>query len=70
MASTTFALVDTRKSVLEDGFISMDNLVVGEHVLEMQQKGFLFASEYGLEFCKLNVLDNIVNKGERYFYGY
>lgn len=58
MASPVFALVDARKSVLEDGFFSMDDSVVGEHVLGMQQKDFPFASEYGLEFCKLNVLDD------------
>jgi hypothetical protein len=62
--------VDARKSILEDGFFSIDNSVVGEYVLEIQQKDFPFASEYGLEFCKLNVLDDIVGKGERCFYGY
>jgi hypothetical protein len=51
------------KLVLEDGFFSMDDSVVGEHVLEMQQKDFSFASEYGPEFCKLI-------KGERCSYGY
>jgi len=62
MALTTFALVDARKSILEDGFLSMDDSVVGEHVLEMQQRDFPFASEYGLEFCKLNLLDDTVGK--------
>ena len=70
MASTTFALVDARKSILEDGFFSMDDSVVGEHVLEMEQKDFPFASEYGLEFCRLNFLDDTVGKGERYSYSY
>jgi hypothetical protein len=42
----------------------MDDSVVGEHVL-MLQKDFPFTSEYGLEFCKLNVLDDKVGKGER-----
>ena len=70
MASTTFALADARKSILEDGFFSMNDSVVGEHVLEMQQRDFPFVSEYGLEFCKLNFLDDTVGKGERCFYGY
>jgi hypothetical protein len=70
MALTAFALVDARKSVLEDGFFSMDDSVVGEHVLEMQQKDFLFASEYGLEFCKVNVLGDTVGKRERCSYSY
>lgn len=64
MAPTTFALVDAKKSILEDGFSSMDNSVVGEHVLEMQQKDFPFASEYSLEFCKLNFLNDMVSKGK------
>jgi hypothetical protein len=70
MASTTFALVDTRKSILEDRFFSIDNSVVGEHVLEIQQKDFPFVSEYSLEFCKLNILDNTVGKRERCSYSY
>jgi hypothetical protein len=70
IASTTFALVDARKSVLENGFFSIDDLVVGEHVLEMQQKDFPFALEYGLEFCKLNVLGDTVSKGEKCSYSY
>jgi hypothetical protein len=70
MASTTFALVDVKKSILEDGFFSMDDLVVGEHVLEIQQKEFPFALEYGLEFCKLNVLNDTVGKRERCSYSY
>jgi hypothetical protein len=70
MASTTFTLVDAKKSILEDGFFSIDDSVVGEHVLEIEQKDFPFVSEYGLEFCKLNFLDDIVSKGERYLYSY
>jgi len=70
MASTKFALVDAKKSILEDGFFFMDDSVVGEHVLEMQQKDFPFVSEYGLEFCKLNVLNNTVGKREKCSYSY
>lgn len=60
MASTTFVLENARKSILEDGFFLINDSVVGEHVLEMQQKEFPFSLEYGLDFCKLNVLDNTV----------
>jgi hypothetical protein len=70
MASTTFALMDTRKSILEDRFFSMYDSVVGEHVLDMQQKDFPFASEYSLEFYKLNFLNDTVSKRERYSYTY
>ena len=62
--------MDARKSILEDGFFSIDDLVVGEHVLEMQQKDFPFALEYGLEFCKLNILNDTVGKRERCSYSY
>jgi hypothetical protein len=70
MALTTFALIDTSKSILEDGFFSIDNSVVGEYILEMEQKDFPWISEYGLDFCKLNFLNNTVGKGERYSYTY
>ncbi|CZS92365.1 uncharacterized protein RAG0_02776 [Rhynchosporium agropyri] len=58
MASTTFALVDARKSILDDGFLALHDSVVGGHVLDIQQKDFPFLSEYGLEFCKINFLDD------------
>jgi len=58
LASTTFALVDAKKSLLKDGFFTIDDSMVGEYVLEIHQRTFPFASEYGLEFCRLNMLDD------------
>jgi hypothetical protein len=42
----------------------MDKSVVGEHILEMQQKDSSFASEYDLKFRKLNLLNHTIDKGE------
>ncbi|KAF4637410.1 hypothetical protein G7Y89_g675 [Cudoniella acicularis] len=58
MASTTFSVEDARKSILEDGFFCVEDPVVGERVLEIAEKGSPLLSEEGLEFCKLNVLDD------------
>ncbi|KAK4107107.1 hypothetical protein N656DRAFT_720756 [Canariomyces notabilis] len=51
---------DARKSILEDGFFLVRDPQIGERVKEMEGKGFPYASEYGLDFCKVNVLDDRV----------
>jgi hypothetical protein len=55
---------DARKSILENGFFCVRDPVVGERVLEIAEKGSPLLLEEGLEFCKLNVLDNEVNNRE------
>lgn len=64
MASTTFSVEDARKSILEDGFFCVEDPVVGERVLEIAKKGSPLLSKEGLEFCKLNVLNNEVRNRE------
>jgi len=58
MASTTSSVEDARKSILEDGFFCVEDPVVGQRVLEIAEKGSPLLSEEGLEFCKINVLDD------------
>jgi hypothetical protein len=62
MALTTFSLESARNSILEDGFFDLKDSAVGEYMLEMEQKGFPFFSEYGLDFCKQHVLDDAVSR--------
>jgi hypothetical protein len=64
MALTPFSVEDTRKSILEDGFSYIEDPVVGERVLEIAEKGSPLLLEEGLEFCKLNVLNNEVSNRE------
>jgi len=60
MASTTFSVEDARKSILKEGFFGVEDIVVGKRVLEITEKGSPLLSEEGLEFCRLNVLDDEV----------
>ena len=64
MASTTFSVEDARKSILADGFFGVEDPMVGERVLEIAEKGSPLLSEEGLEFCKLNVLNDEVGNRE------
>jgi len=58
MASTTFSIEDAKKSILEEGFFDLNDSVVGKPIQEMEQEGFPFFTEYGLDFCKKYVLDD------------
>ena len=63
MASTTSLPVeDPQKSILEDGVFCAEDPVVGSRVDEIAQKGFPFKTEEGLDFCKINALDDEVSK--------
>ncbi len=59
-ASTAFSLEAAMKSLCEEGFIDLDDLEVGELVSNMEQRGFLYLSFYGLDYCKQYVLDDTV----------
>ena len=45
---------------LRDGFLSVKDVDVGKRVEEMETNSVAFASEGGLEFYKVNVLDDPV----------
>jgi len=53
---------DPQDSILEDGVFCVEDPVVGKRVDEIAQKGFPFKTEEGLDFCKLNTLDDKVSK--------
>ncbi|OCL02210.1 hypothetical protein AOQ84DRAFT_190831 [Glonium stellatum] len=47
-----------RESILEDGVFCVEDPVIGKRVDEIAKKGFPFKTEEGLDFCKLNTLDD------------
>jgi hypothetical protein len=59
---TSLLEVDVRKLFLEDAYLYVEDLVVGECVKEMQENGFPIESVDGLDFCKQSVLDNTVGR--------
>ncbi|KAJ9137646.1 hypothetical protein NKR23_g8939 [Pleurostoma richardsiae] len=61
MASVS--LEDARRAILEDGFFVVTDPVVGERVREMESLKLPYTSEYGLDFCKTNVLDDTRIRG-------
>lgn len=60
MASTIFSLEVAKKSLRDEGFFDFNDSTVGEHISEMARKAFPYLSEYGLDFCKQHVLDDVV----------
>ncbi|KAI3094758.1 hypothetical protein CBS147333_9932 [Penicillium roqueforti] len=59
MAPAPFSVEDARSSILEDGFYHLVDPERPERNIEMEPEDFALASEYGLEFCKLNVLEDM-----------
>jgi hypothetical protein len=51
---------DIRRKFSQDAVLFIEDSVVGERVKEMQQRGFPIESADGLDFCKLNALDDTV----------
>ncbi|KAF2182597.1 hypothetical protein K469DRAFT_752086 [Zopfia rhizophila CBS 207.26] len=49
---------DTRNAILQNGFFFDQDALLGELIEKMDKDGIPFASAGGLQFCKINVLDN------------
>jgi hypothetical protein len=63
MASiASLSTADVQKLFSEDALYYVEDPAVGEQVKEMQDKGFPIESADGLDFCKQNVLDDVVGK--------
>ncbi|KAK7403723.1 hypothetical protein QQX98_010495 [Neonectria punicea] len=58
MASAESSVELIRKAILENGFYFSKDTTVGERVEKMDEDATPFASAGGLQFCKVNVLDN------------
>jgi len=49
---------DVRRSILENGYFLVKDPLIGERVRDMERRGFPYASEYGLDLCKV-VIDDV-----------
>ena len=60
MASTAFSL-EVAKCLSEGGpgYSELKDSMVGDGVWEMEKRGFVFFTEYGLDFCKQHVLNSV-----------
>ncbi|KAK3328704.1 hypothetical protein B0T19DRAFT_357440 [Cercophora scortea] len=56
-STTTFALDVAQRSLLEKGFFVLDDSLAGERISEMEERGFPYFTEYGLDFCKQFAFD-------------
>jgi hypothetical protein len=61
---------DPQKAILEDGVSRTEDPVIGNQVDEITRKGFPFKTEEGLDFCKINTLDDEVSKYTNLCNGY
>jgi hypothetical protein len=52
----------TKQDILEQGFSCHLDPVIGERVDAIAQKGFPFKTEEGLDFCKVNTVDDEVSR--------
>ncbi|KAJ3494730.1 hypothetical protein NLG97_g3891 [Lecanicillium saksenae] len=58
MASTIISAEVARLHLDEYGFVDLDDAAMGEHVWQMERRGFPLVSEYGLGFCKQRVFED------------
>lgn len=61
-ASTAFSLEAVLQSLVEDGYVVLEDAGVGDIVSEMEQNKFAFLSPYGLDYCNRYILNNIVSQ--------
>lgn len=61
MASTAFSLEVARGQLDEYGFFDLQDSAMGEHMRQMEHRGFPLISEYGLDFCKDLVINDEVS---------
>ncbi|RSL40390.1 hypothetical protein CEP51_016705, partial [Fusarium floridanum] len=58
MASTVSSPDQVKQRFLKDGFVILDDSSTGEHMTQMQQRGFPYLTEWGLEFLEQHVLSD------------
>jgi len=66
MALTAFKLDIVRRSLLEEGFFDLNDLTVSDRVLEIERRGFLYRTEYSIDFYKQFTFNEV--SGIRHFY--
>jgi len=57
---TSLSVTDIQKAFSEDGILYVEDATIGDRVKEIQMKRFPFESAEGLDFCRMNVLEDIV----------
>jgi len=55
-------LEDIRNAIIENGFFAAKDPVLGQNIKQMDDDEVHFASAGGLQFCKINLLDNPVSR--------
>ncbi|KAI9765873.1 MAG: hypothetical protein M1839_005289 [Geoglossum umbratile] len=58
MTSESSSTEEPRKAIEKDGFFCRVDPIIGKRVDEFAKKGYPFKTEEGLDFCKLNTLDD------------
>jgi len=56
---TSLSVTDIQKAFSEDGILYVEDATIGDRVKEIQMKRFPFESAEGLDFCRMNVLEDI-----------
>ena len=59
MASNCAFPVTAGESLFGEGFFYSGDAALGEEISEMQRLGFPYYSDYGLDFCKRHVLNQV-----------
>lgn len=60
MEDSNFSVVEAKRSIDEEGYLELQSSGVGDRVAALEQDGFSFWTEDGLEFCRRNVLSENV----------
>tara|TARA_R110002003_G_scaffold638_4_gene20923 strand:- start:1063 stop:1272 length:210 start_codon:yes stop_codon:yes gene_type:complete len=56
----SLSVADIQKAFSEDGLLYMEDAAIGNRVKELRMKRFPLESAEGLDFCRMNVLEDIV----------
>ena len=59
-SASSYSLQQLQNEVENSGFFFQLDKDIGLRAEQFKQKGFPLATEAGLEFCKINILDNTV----------
>lgn len=65
MAAGAFTAEAAARALFEDGICNLNEPDIGTRVHEYEQKHFPYSTEYGLDFCKQQVVMNSVRFCEK-----
>lgn len=61
------ALADRQALLLEDGVMFLEDPEIGNRVYEFSQMRFPFQTEAGLDFCRINTLEDTASNVKRLY---